>query len=77
MPFLPSAKAVRTCVLTCDWHYLWKSVPALRVTDGRACGDAYALNKFRQTPCCASAAADRLSSRSTSNLFRPQTLARY
>uniref|UniRef100_A0A0D9XQ53 F-box domain-containing protein n=1 Tax=Leersia perrieri TaxID=77586 RepID=A0A0D9XQ53_9ORYZ len=46
LSFLPSRKAVQTCVLSRRWRHQWKSVPALRITDGHEYRSAQKLNKF-------------------------------
>ncbi|KAF7111466.1 hypothetical protein CFC21_111475 [Triticum aestivum] len=46
LSFLPSRDAVRTCVLARRWRHLWKSAPALRVTDVDAFRSARHVNGF-------------------------------
>ncbi|XP_073362176.1 FBD-associated F-box protein At5g56370-like [Aegilops tauschii subsp. strangulata] len=46
LSFLPSRDAVRTCVLARLWRHLWKSAPALRVTDVDAFRSARHVNGF-------------------------------
>ncbi|CAO2152514.1 unnamed protein product, partial [Urochloa humidicola] len=44
---LPSDEAVRTCVLAQRWRHLWKSTPALRITQGGGRDwTAWTLNNF-------------------------------
>ncbi|XBI13483.1 hypothetical protein VPH35_140211 [Triticum aestivum] len=46
LSFLPSRDAVCTCVLARRWRHLWKSAPALRVTDVDAFRSARHVNGF-------------------------------
>uniref|UniRef100_A0A0A9GFR0 F-box domain-containing protein n=1 Tax=Arundo donax TaxID=35708 RepID=A0A0A9GFR0_ARUDO len=38
LSFLPAWEAVRTCMLAGRWRYLWRSMPALRITSERRGG---------------------------------------